>query len=80
MLLTYACVCVCVVLNGEVGQARSLGLRCHRHCCVCVPPHTTEPAALLCHVLFLGGRAPQKILFAKDSGRVAHLELCTVYR
>jgi transformation/transcription domain-associated protein len=33
----------------------------------------------LCHLLLLGGRAPPKILFAKDSGAVHNLEMCTLY-
>ncbi len=36
-------------------------------------------AGLLCHLLVLGGRAPAKILFAKDTGRVHQLELMTIY-
>ncbi|KAL6746236.1 hypothetical protein V8C86DRAFT_2445362, partial [Haematococcus lacustris] len=36
-------------------------------------------SGLLCHLLLLGGRAPPKILFAKDSGRVLQSELMPVY-
>ena len=34
---------------------------------------------MLCHLLLLGGRAPSKVLFAKDSGRMSNTELIPTY-
>lgn len=47
-----------------------------------MPPllyRTAVLPGLLCHLLYLSGRAPAKILFAKDTGRVHQLELLTMY-
>jgi len=33
----------------------------------------------MCHMLRLGGRAPAKVLFAKNSGRVINMELTPTY-
>ncbi len=42
-------------------------------------PLGAPPAGLLCHMLYLGGRTPPKIMFAKDSGRVLQSEIVLTY-
>lgn len=42
-----------------------------KHCLLC--------AGLLCYMLLLPGRSPNKILFAKDSGRLFQLDLLPLY-
>jgi transformation/transcription domain-associated protein len=37
------------------------------------------PPGLLCHALFLGGRQPGKIMFARDTGRVFQTDMMPLY-
>lgn len=40
---------------------------------------TPLPSGLLCHMLLVGGRSPNKILYAKDTGRVMQTDFMPVY-
>jgi len=39
----------------------------------------TQNTGLLCHMLFLGGRQPSKIMFARDSGKVFQTDMMPLY-
>lgn len=44
----------------------------------CTPP-LQKQTGLLCYMLLLSGRSPNKILFTRDSGRVFQLDLLPLY-